>query len=84
MYFVIGAVHYALRLSALESIVISFFADESLCSFSRRRKVDMKNSDSPVPLTGRQPKPDKKPTTDQMPKESGSVARQQHSLMASD
>ena len=53
LYFVIGAVRHALRLSALESIGTS---------------NDAKQPDGSTPLTGRQPKPDEIPGGDQMPK----------------
>ena len=36
---VIGAVFHGLRLTALESRAVSFFADESLCSFRRSRQL---------------------------------------------
>ena len=38
-FFVIGAVRHALRLSALESMVVSFFTDESLCSSRKSRQL---------------------------------------------
>ena len=59
--FVIGAVRHALRLSALESMAVSWYA----------------TIDTSLPLTGRQPKPDAQPGGDQMPKKGISVAAQQ-------
>ena len=61
MYFVIGAVVYGLRLTALESIDASDYA---------------KQIDGSIPLRGRQPKPDKISGGDQMLKSRSSVAAQ--------
>ena len=65
----IGAVVYELRLTAL-----------GLKGTSYRVKIDVS-----ISLTGRQPKPDKKPAADQMPGGfADSVAAQRKNLMASD
>ena len=59
--FVTGTLHYALRLTVLESIGTS---------------NDAKQTDGFSPSKGRQPKPDAQPAADQMQKDAGSVAAQ--------
>ena len=66
MYFVIGAVRDALRLSALESMVVSFFLWESV-QFQQVQAARYRILDSLLLLRGRQPKPDAQPAPDQMP-----------------
>ena len=69
MYFVIGPAIYGLRLTALEMIGISYHA---------------KQIDGSTPLTGRQPKPEAQPATDQMPKNADSVATHRQNLIQTD
>ena len=81
--FVIGAVGHALCLTALESMVVSFFLWKPGW-FQQMQAAHYRKTDSPIPLTGRQPKPDEQPAADQMPKGRGSVAAHWQSLKASD
>ena len=81
--FVIGALHYALRLTALESMVVSFFAYENLC-VPTDADGPVQKTDGSIPLRWRQPKPDKQPGGDQMPKGADSVAAQRQNLIPSD
>ena len=81
--FVIGAVGHALCLTALESMVVSFFLWKPGW-FQQMQAAHYRKTDSPIPLTRRQPKPDEQPAADQMPKGRGSVAAHWQSLKASD
>ena len=73
---VIGAVGYALRLTALvlRDFTVIVIGNPGL--FQRSRQQDTEKSAASTPSKGRQPKPDKIPATDQMPKNAASVAAQ--------